>query len=87
MKNTKTIYTKEDCYRSITKDGKIRYWNPRMINCLVGLILLAGAVLTFVLAAGESNTIGFLMVVFAIIMFIVPCGTTVPKERKNKSKK
>lgn len=84
MKNTKTIYTKEDCYRSITKDGKIRYWNPRMINCLVGLILLAGAVLTFVLAAGESNTIGFLMVVFAIIMFIVPCGTTVPKERKNK---
>ena len=87
MKNTKTIYTKEDCYRSITKDGKIRYWNPRLINCLVGLILLTGAVLTFVLAAGESNTIGFLMFTFAVIMFIVPCGTTVPKERKNKSKK
>lgn len=87
MKNTKTIYTKEDCYRSITKDGKIRYWNPRLINCLVGLILLTGAVLTFILAAGESNTIGFLMFTFAVIMFIVPCGTTVPKERKNKSKK
>lgn len=84
---TKTIYTKEDCYKSFTKDGKVRYWNPKIINCLVGLILLAGAVLTFVLAAGESNTIGFLMFTFAVIMFIVPCGTTVPKERKNKSKK
>lgn len=83
---TKTIYTKEDCYKSFTKDGKVRYWNPKLINSLVGLILLAGAVLTFVLAAGESNTIGFLMVVFAIIMFVVPCGTTVPKER-NKNKK
>lgn len=81
MKNTKTIYTKDDCYKSFTKDGKVRYWNPKLINVLVGLILLGGAVLTFVLAAGESNTIGFLMVVFAIIMFIVPCGTTVPKKR------
>lgn len=84
---TKTIYTKEDCYKSFTKGGKVRYWNPKLINCLVGLILLAGAVLTFVLAAGESNTIGFLMFTFAVIMFIVPCGTTVSKEHKNKNKK
>lgn len=83
----KTIYTKEDCYKSFTKDGKVRYWNPKLINCLVGLILLTGAVLTFVLAAGESNTIGFLMFTFAVIMFIIPCGTTVPKERKNKNNK
>ena len=84
MKNTKTIYTKDDCYKSFTKDGKVRYWNPKLINVLAGLILLAGGVLSFVLAAGESNTIGFLMVVFAIIMFIVPCGTTVPKKRSER---
>lgn len=84
MKNTKTIYTKEDCYKSFTKDGKVRYWNPKLINILIGLILAAGGVLSCILAAGESNTIGFLMFTFAVIMFIVPCGTTVPKERKNK---
>lgn len=81
---TKTIYTKEDCYKSFTKDGKVRYWNPKLVNILIGIILLVGAVLSFIAAAGESNTIGFLVFVFAMIMFIVPCGTTVPKERKNK---
>lgn len=65
-------YTKEECYTSVTSEGKIRYWNPRLVNLLIGISLIIFGVITFVIAQGENNTFGFLSVFFGVIVMIIP---------------
>ena len=76
-------YTKEDCYKTYSNTGKkIRYWNPKLVNLLIAAALILFGIFTFILAKGDSNSFGAIVIFLGILVAIAPVGTKV-KVKKN----
>lgn len=79
------IYTKDDCYKTYSATGKkVRYWNPKLINILIAAAFIAVGIFTFILAQGESNSFGAIVIFLGILVAIAPVGTKVKKTKKNR---
>lgn len=79
-----TTYTREDCYKTYSASGKkVRYWNPKLINLLIAAAFIAVGIFTFILAQGESNSFGAIVIFLGILIAIAPVGTKVKKTKKN----
>ena len=77
-------YTKEDCYKTYSATGKkVRYWNPKMVNILISLAMIIFGIITFIIAKGESNSFGAIVIFLGILVAIAPVGTKVKKTKKN----
>lgn len=77
-------YTREDCYKTYSASGnKVRYWNPKLVNVLISIIMILFGVFTFILAQGESNSFGAIVIFLGILVAIAPVGTKVKKTKKN----
>lgn len=75
-------YTKDECYKTYSNNGKkVRYWNPKLINIMISVLLVMFGILTFVMAKGESNTFGFMSIVIGLIIAIIPVGTKVKTKK------
>lgn len=77
-------YTREDCYKTYSASGrKVRYWNPKLVNVLISIIMILFGIFTFILAQGESNSFGAIVIFLGILVAIAPVGTKVKKTKKN----
>lgn len=75
-------YTKDDCYKTYSATGKkVRYWNPRLINVLISIAMILFGIFTFILAKGESNSFGVIVIFLGILVAIAPVGTKVKTKK------
>ena len=76
-------YTKEDCYKTYSSTGKkVRYWNPKLVNLLISLAMIIFGIISFIIAKGESNSFGAIVIFLGILVAIAAVGTEV-KVKKN----
>lgn len=79
-----TNYTKEDCYKTYSSTGKkVRYWNPKLVNVMISIAMILFGIFTFILAKGESNSFGAIVIFLGILVAIAPVGTKVKKTKRN----
>ena len=77
-------YTKEDCYKTYSSTGKkVRYWNPKMVNILISLAMIIFGIITFIIAKGESNSFGAIVIFLGILVAIAPVGTQLKKTKQH----
>lgn len=78
------IFTREDCYKTYSASGKkVRYWNPKLVNVLISIAMILFGIFTFIIAQGESNSFGVIVIFLGILVAIAPVGTKVKKVKKN----
>lgn len=76
-----TTYTREDCYKTYSASGKkVRYWNPKVINLMISLAMIIFGIITFIIAKGESNSFGIIVIFLGILVAIAPVGTKKTKK-------
>lgn len=79
-----TTYTREDCYKTYSTSGKkVRYWNPKLVNVLISIAMILFGIFTFIIAQGESNSFGAIVIFLGILVAVAPVGTKVKKTKKN----